>query len=166
VPSIVQCGSARHLPSSGATARRALLGVGRAPAIAFAPRTESREASSVLARCRRVCGRFSYSPGGCSGGWSSIRLFWRRAPWCLPPGRRADTIGGLSGSDRPSVSVTAGASASRHLAERPVRLCGEQCSSWVNGTGIHFLRTILTWGFSSRACDIDHKPPGRRAAFR
>ena len=38
-------------------ARLALLGVGRAPAFAFAPRTASGKASSVLACRRRVCGR-------------------------------------------------------------------------------------------------------------
>ena len=35
----------------------------RAPAFAFAPRTASREASSVLAWCRRVCGRLCTAPG-------------------------------------------------------------------------------------------------------
>ncbi len=36
---------------------------GRAPAIAYAPRTESGKASSVLAWCRRVCGRLCEGPG-------------------------------------------------------------------------------------------------------
>ncbi|HUD18776.1 MAG TPA: hypothetical protein VMQ59_16040 [Acidimicrobiales bacterium] len=45
-------------PFVGRAWRQALLGGGRAPAIAYAPRSESGKASSDLAYRRRVCGRF------------------------------------------------------------------------------------------------------------
>ena len=162
----MQCGSARHLPSSGATTRRALLGVGRAPAIAFAPRTESREASSVLARRRRVCGRLCYSPGGALAGGPRFpcSCYVRRGACRKAGAPRPSVVSAVPIG--PLFSVTAGASASRLLAERPMRLYGEQSSSGVNGTAVRFPRTRLTRNFSQIVCDIDHKPPGRRAPFR
>ena len=60
----------------------------RAPAIAFAPRTESREASSVLARCRRVCGR-CVQPSECFWVVSSIRVV------SGPGDRRVETLSDL-----------------------------------------------------------------------
>ena len=68
----------------GTSLRRArggarLCSVGRAPAIAYAPRTESGKASSVLAFCRRVCGRMCEGPGVVLGV-SSLRRF-QASPW-------------------------------------------------------------------------------------
>src|SRR5580698_6048970 len=64
-----------------------------APAIAFAPRTESREASSVLAHRRRVCGR-CVQPSDCVWVVSSIRVVLG------PEGRRVETLSDLERSDR------------------------------------------------------------------
>src|ERR1700733_4141543 len=50
-------------PFVGRTWRQALLGGGRAPAIAYAPRSESGKASSDLAYRRRVCGRLCEARG-------------------------------------------------------------------------------------------------------
>src|SRR6516165_10837598 len=67
----------------------------RAPAIAFAPRTVSGKASSVLACRRRVCGRFSTAQVVI---WLFVVLV---SVGCARPGREArHVIDGLSGSDR------------------------------------------------------------------
>jgi hypothetical protein len=57
---------------------------GRAPAIAYAPRTESGKASSVLAWCRRVCGRMCEGPGVVLGV-SSLRRIQARPWWTGVP---------------------------------------------------------------------------------
>ena len=108
-------------------------------------------------------------PRWCSGGWSSIPEFVldvvRRGAH-LPDGRRAPRPSAVSAvPNGPLFSVTAGASASRFLAERPVRLYGEQSTVGLREHVFSSYAGRLTWAFSPTVCDIDHKLPGRRDAF-
>jgi hypothetical protein len=57
---------------------------GRAPAIAYAPRTESGKASSVLAYRRRVCGRLCEGPGGCPRSVLALSIS-RQSRWTGVP---------------------------------------------------------------------------------
>jgi hypothetical protein len=57
---------------------------GRAPAVAYAPRTESGKASSVLAYRRRVCGRLCEGPGGCPRSVLALSIS-RQSRWTGVP---------------------------------------------------------------------------------
>ena len=127
----------------------------RAPAIAFAPRTESGKASSVLADRRRVCGRLCTALGGGSGvvldSWSR-RCLRAGAPgpwsvWIGPIGRLLPVCSrnfahGMHAKGRYEFAVS---NLSVRVTEPAVRLPA----------------VSLTWGFIQGLCDTDHKVPGR-----
>lgn len=107
-------------------------------------------------------------PKWCSGGLSSIPVVLSDVRRGAGPGRqtRRDHLRSQRYPIGPLFSVTAGASASRLLAEWPLRLYGEQSTGGLTEQRFMSYEESVTWTFTPNACDIDHKPPGGSAAFR
>ena len=154
----MQCGSARHLPSSGAQGAPGSARCRRAPAIAFTPRTASGKASSVLTCCRRVCGRLCTAPGMVLGLVLNSLPGW-------PAGRRVGTSGCRKSPVRPPTFGMQRNRHSPHASERPFWITGLQSTGWFiervfNG---HF--RSLNWDCVGIPCEGNHKVPGRRVVF-
>jgi hypothetical protein len=96
---------------------------GRAPAIAYAPRTESGKASSVLAWCRRVCGRLCEGPGVVLGV-SSLCRYSGQSRWTGLP-RPRQVCGRFDQHHFPGKSRLDG---STHRPESATCFCDGDCS--------------------------------------
>lgn len=132
---------------------------GRAPAIAFAPRTASGKASSVLAHRRRVCGRLCTAPG--LGSRCRPRLRGLDAPG----GRRVATLG-MSAYVRSALLVSLGSrNSARHAAQKSDLIFASHNVAGVLRRATGVPNGPLTWGVRARLCDEDHKGPGGRGVF-
>ena len=89
-----------------------------------------------------------FQPSGCSSGWSSIRLWLGLVGLGACPqasARRPSAVSAVL--IVPLSSVTAGASASRLLTERPNQALRRTIYRRSNETGVRVLRSALTWTF-------------------
>src|SRR5580704_6053570 len=132
----------------------------RAPAIAFAPRTESGKASSVLAYRRRVCGRLCtalrwFRFGVLVSGLSGHPLV----------GGRVETASSWAEIDRGATSGKRAYLRSPHAPESSMRFCATQLSSQLAPTLVHPPEQGVSRDFDLGLCDIDHKVPGQDHPF-
>jgi hypothetical protein len=166
LPSRVQCGTARHLPSSSARQRARLCSVWAGSGHCIrAPNGEQEGVVRSGLSPQGVRPVVLFSPGMFfRGGPLSSVLVCGRDSTCREAGapRRKQVSAVLIWA---LFSVYSRSLCSRHAAERPIRLCGEQPSRRVNGTGVHRWITTLNWDFSGLTCDINHKVPGRNSGF-
>jgi hypothetical protein len=137
-------------PFVGRTWRQALLGGGRAPAIAYAPRSESGKASSDLAYRRRVCGRLCEARGLSSV--CPLFVVSRLARGTGAPKPRLVLVCPTGITFCIQLNCTP-----QHAAERPIRLCAEQCSRMVSIARFAPSYRTVTWSYVDRDCDVVHK---------
>jgi hypothetical protein len=132
---------------------------GRAPAIAYAPRTESGKASSVLAWCRRVCGRMCESPGVVLGVSSLRRI--QASPWWTGAPRLRQVYGC-------STTTTFRKDLSRrlhHLPESVLLFCDGDPSSRVLRSRHPGKRSTLSWGDIPKVCELLHNEGSENGLF-
>ena len=156
----MQCGSARHLPSSGARWRQALLGGGGLRPLH--PRPERR------AGRRRP---FWLGAAGCAAGCVKARGLSSVCPrfaniTSVQVDGRAETPTGLGwGSERNYFLENFRLDGSTHQPESAIRFCVGDCSSRVLQRKFGSKSRPLTRNFMTVDCDTSRNHASRRARF-
>ena len=156
----MQCGSARHLPSSGARWRQALLGGGGLRPLHTRPERRAgrrRPFWHIAAGCAAGC----VKARGVVLGVSSLYRFR------VSPGGRAcrDPDRSWWGSERTYFLVNFRLDGSTHQPESVIRFCVGDCSSRVLQRKFGSKSRPLTRNFMTVDCDTSRNHASRRARF-
>ena len=162
----MQCGSARHLPSSGANcapgSARCWAGSGHCIRAPTGEQGGIIRSDSSPQGVRPVF----LQPSRRSVGWSSFRPCSAVCAALPAAGRGAETLRSKRSPVGALFPLQPEHLLHGHSRKRQRGFYGDQSTSGGNGTGVRALRVPLTWDFMDEACDIDHIPPGRRGLIR